>query len=454
MTPSKRNLLAGIALALPRLVGCIVWGSALAQSAVPSNKGLDAAASIQGAEFDATVKTARSEFQSTRLEGPDFDATVKATQSQSQAVTRAATQTASEPKSNYARNLLQSDAFDKEIKRQSNQNSVALSATTPSLIEKVQKMLPKSAPYVGRLKSGDHVVVSQAGEEIIALIRSLVTSNPAERQSLLLKLQAFSESGIPEAMNFMGVIFEHGLFGAHPNMQRALAFYKSAAAAHYQPGVYNLALAAAYERDGASTANTRAFNLISKAASLGEESSYRVCGLGSFLSFRRNDQTAAVNFSKNCYSPLAGLPKASFNTGLTTQERVKLLRDSLSTGADDAYTVIERITRKDAATDQSFTYCKYVLLNRFRQTGKLDGIRDSASRCYRQFAKDTGNKLNDQQLHDQIVAGISGFVSAETAELKQIRLSNHFHYSWSVPYLPFLQADADFFEPLLSRAKP
>lgn len=432
MTTYKHTLLTEIALYLPRLAVVIACGSALAQPATLYNKTMDAADSLQGS---------------------DFDATVKATKKQSQATTRAAMQAAPGQQFNYARNLLQSETFENEAQRQKQQNSKVVSSATPSLIEKVQKALPKSAPYVGRLQSGEHVVVSSNGEEVIGLIRALATGNATEQQARLLKLQSFSESGNPEAMNFMGVIFEHGLFGAHLDMHRALSYYKSAAAARYQPAVYNLALAAAYNRDGGS-GETNAFNLISKAAALGAESSYRVCGLGSFLSFRRNDQTAAINFSKNCFSTLAGLSKASFGQNLTTLERVKLLRDSLATGADDAYAVIERITRKEAATDQSFIYCKYTLLNRFRQTEKLEGLRNAASHCYRQFAKDTGNSFNNTLLHDQAVAGISGFIPLEMADLKKTRSSNHFHYSWSAPYLPFLQTDVDLFEPLLSRAKP
>ena len=434
MTRSIRFHLAGIALTLSTLISALVSSRALAQPFLPSDKAPNVAATLQG---------------------PDFDASVKATQKQSQTVTRAAaTQSAADSKPNYARDLLQSDGFDREIKHQKSQNAESASSITPTLIGKIQKMLPKSAPYVGRLAIGTHVTVSQSGEEIIDLIRTLATSNPAGRESLLAKLQAFSENGAPEALNFMGLIFEHGLFGARSSMPKALAYYKSAASAGYQPGTYNLALAAAYGRDSDSSKGaTNAGSLIARAASLGDEASYRVCGLGSFLSMRRNDQTAAVNFARNCFSPLAGLSKATFNQDLTTQERVKLLRDSLSTGADDGYPLLENVTRKDAATDPSFTYCKYLLLNRYRQTKNLDGVRDSASRCHRQFVKATGNKAVDNQMHDQAVAGITGFVSTEAAELKQIRQSNHFHYSWSVPYLPFMQADVDHFAPLLSPPK-
>jgi len=281
----------------------------------------------------------------------------------------------------------------------------------------------------------------------------LTTSSATDQSASLRKLQSLSETSVPEATNFMGVIFEHGLFGARIDIQRALAYYKSAATANYQPAIYNLALAAAYGRD-TSASETEAINLISRAAALGKESSHRVCGLGSFLSFRRGDQTAAIRFSALCASPLANLAKASYAPDLTTTERVKLLRDSLATGADDGYAVIERITRPEAPNDKAFTFCKYALINRYRKTEKYENLRDDASKCYYQFTKATGNSFNDKLLFDQVMAGITGFVPAEIAELKQIRLSSRFHYAWSVPYLPFSQADVDRFEPLLSRAKP
>ena len=431
MMKLKQHIIRSIAT-LPQLAGLFFLGSALAQPTVPPSKVGDAAAALQG---------------------PDFDVAVKATQTQSQAVVRAAAQSAAGLQPNYAHDLLQSEGFDKEVQRQGNHNPTVVSFVTPDIITRARGMLPKPSQLISGLKYGKHIVVSQNGEEIITLIRTLATSSLTEQPALLRKLQGFSARGAPEAMNFMGFVLEHGLFNARPDMQHALAYYKSAAAARYQPALYNLALAAAYGRD-ASVGQTQAMTLISKAAALGEESSSRVCGLGSFLGFRRNDKVAAVKFSKNCFSPLANLSKASFNADLTVPERVKLLRDSLATGADDAYVVIERVTRTEAMTDKNFTYCKYKLVNHYRKTKQFNDLRNAAGHCYQQFTKDTGNSFNNKQMRKQAIAGISVFVPAEIDSLKQRRLSNHFHYAWSAPYLPFTQMDVDLFTPLLSRAKP
>ena len=51
----------------------------------------------------------------------------------------------------------------------------------------------------------------------------------------------------------------------------------------------------------------------------------------------------------------------------------------------------------------------------------------------------------------QAVASITGFVPAEIAALEAMRKSNHFHYAWSVPYLPFTQQDVNLFEPLMAQ---
>ena len=49
--------------------------------------------------------------------------------------------------------------------------------------------------------------------------------------------------------------------------------------------------------------------------------------------------------------------------------------------------------------------------------------------------------------------GIASFAMTEVRALEQSRQTNRFHYSWSVPYLPFAQRDVDLYEPVMKEAK-
>ncbi|MGC7532727.1 hypothetical protein ACPWML_27275, partial [Pandoraea pneumonica] len=78
----------------------------------------------------------------------------------------------------------------------------------------------------------------------------------------------------------------------------------------------------------------RAAALIDKASSIASDGSFRVCGFGAFLSYRRGDSERSARYSKNCFSALANIPKALYDERTTTPQKIGLLRESIATGID------------------------------------------------------------------------------------------------------------------------
>jgi hypothetical protein len=344
---------------------------------------------------------------------------------------------------------LNSLVIKNETKNQQQLNQASVASATPSLVEQVGATLPKLAQIGGQLKYGEHIVISQEGPEIIALIRSLVTRKQSDQRAVIARLQEFASNGKPEAVHFLGFSFEHGLYGAPKSLSQATKYYQLAAAQNYQPSLYNLGLIAAYGKSGNAPDLERGLAWMAKAMTIANDTSGRVCGLASFLAFRTNRQPEAVRFAKGCNSALAHIPRASLGDTESLPIRVGWLRDSIATGADDGYSLIAKISKPLIKTDNNFTFCKYVLINRHYRRATLPNIKDEAARCVDQVGKMVGSEKGWSVQREQIIAGVASFVPMEIETLKNMRKSNKFHYSWTVPYLPFAQAETDLFEPLL-----
>ena len=348
----------------------------------------------------------------------------------------------------YAASLMDSKEFGQEVVRVQNQNRLVSKSVTQEVVDNTRKMLPKFNDVGSELKFGAHNTVSKDGEKVIIIIRNLTSGSEADRQANLKKLTELSSEGVPEAMNFIGFAEEYGLFGAHVNVPKAIQFYKAAAAANYQPAIYNLALASAYGKD--ARADMRAATMyIQKAAMISPDSSFRVCGFGSFLNYRQGNQSVALRFASGCPSPLAGLPQAlSTNTG-TFEQRIEALRKSIATGVDDGLPLLAKLAEQQKKNDGQYIYCKYSLVQKYWYRNNTEHLKTDALECFNKNTLPTDNKNSDIARRDQAIPGIVAFVPTEISALQSLRKSNHFHFSWSVPYLPFPQSEVDLFEPLI-----
>jgi len=70
-----------------------------------------------------------------------------------------------------------------------------------------------------------------------------------------------------------------------------------------------------------------------------------------------------------------------------------------------------------------------------------------------QTGRFSNGNANTRVLRDQVIAGVAAFVPTEISTLASMRRSNHFHYGWSVPYLPFGQQEVNLFEALMPKGK-
>jgi hypothetical protein len=343
------------------------------------------------------------------------------------------------------------EAVKQEEQRQKVLNQSAVKATTPAAIDEIRASLPKFAQIGGQLKYGEHIVVSKEGQEIVSLIRSLTNKPQTDIGSTLRRIQEFASQGKPEALHFLGFAYEFGIFGVPKQIGKAISYYQSAAARNYQPSFYNLALIAAYGRGGTIDSD-QALRYVTRAQGLANDTSGRVCGMASFLSFRAGKYEDAFRLSRGCTSPLAHLARATSGDTETLSQRVVWLRDSIATGVDDGYAQIAKISRPLAKNDNNYTFCKYALVNRHHKTQDFKRLREEATQCVDQMPKNTDNGQGPLSLREQVIAGVTSFVPTEIATLSNMRKSNRFHFGWSVPYLPFAQSEMDLFEPLLLKA--
>jgi TPR repeat protein len=342
-------------------------------------------------------------------------------------------------------NLFQGGQLESAMKKNQQQNAEVANSVTPDVITDTQSKLPKFNDFIGKIRYGTHNTVSKNGEQVVTLIRTVVT-DPTQKDNALHQLLALARSNNPEAQNFIGFILANGLFGATKDQARAVEYFKASAAASYQPAIYNLALDAAYNNQNLEQATT----YILRASNIGKDSSTRVCGFASFLFYRQNESKSAMRYTHECGSALAGLSVAAYDPTITYAKRVDLLRASIGTGVNDAYPLLERIAQENASNDSQFLYCKYNLLNRVRRQPQL-AINDLAAQCYDKITHDPARDKTDPNRRSQAILGITSFVTSERVALDLLKSSNHFHYSWIVPYLPFQQQDVDLFAPLFPR---
>lgn len=347
--------------------------------------------------------------------------------------------------------ITNTEAVRQEEQRQKALNQSAVTATTPAAIDEIRASLPKFAQIGGQLKYGEHIVVSKEGREIISLIRSLTNKPPTDIGTTLRRIQEFASQGNPEASHFLGFAHELGIFGAPKQIGKAVSYYQSAAASNYQPAFYNLSLIAAYGKSGVIDSD-QALRYVTRAQGLANDTSGRVCGMASFLSFRAGKHQDAFRLSRGCSSPLAHLARATAGETETLNQRVVWLRDSIATGVDDGYAQIAKISRPHAKNDNNFTFCKYALVNRYYKSQDFKRLRDDATQCVDQMGKTTDNAQGAMSLREQVIAGVTSFVPTEITTLSNMRKSNRFHFGWAVPYLPFAQSEMDLFEPLLLKA--
>lgn len=359
---------------------------------------------------------------------------------------RAADQPATTPEVQWNKQLLGSGQVEQVAATLAQSHKAAADSVDESMIDKMKRSLPSLNQLGSSLKYGSFSVVSSQGPEVIALVRTIPMLSGAERRDALTKLWNFSKQGVPESQNFVGFVYEYGLFGVPKNIRTARAYYTAAASRRYQAAMLNLATIAYFGKDQSADQDA-ARDLIHAAADVGVESSGRVCGLASFIEYRRGNIDAALRSGKFCYSALANIPNAAYGYQLPIAQRVKMLRDSIGSGAPDGYRWLEEVTQK-AGPDPEFLYCKYRLINRLHTAPTTVDLKTLARSCYESSARPSGVIQEDSA-----VQGIVGFVVTEQRQLEQMRQSNRFHYAWSVPYLPFSQGDVDLFEPAMKGTK-
>ena len=412
------------------LIGNVAHGQSVGQQARPAPDLQSAAATLSSPEFsNLRIDAAR---QAAAVAGSAMNA----------------------PKQ-YNTELLKSPQIQQVAASTQNSNKTIEGSIGENAIRLAQLNLPSlSGPgfdqFASELKFGKFVTQSERGPEIILLIRSLGTRAEKDRAPLLRRLQVYSSQGYPEAVNFVGVIYEYGLFQTPRDIVRAVEFYKAAAQRRYQPALYNLATIAYFGKAGpANLAESE--RLVNMAQTIGAEGSFRVCGLSAFLQFRQGNRADAMRQAKNCKSALANLPNAAFGTEFSALERIKMLRESIAAGADDGFSLLVDTARR-IPNDKNFYFCKYAIIDRIRFGAIPPNLKQWAGDCYLKFNAETsasGHKIAS----DMATMGIAGFVSSEVSALQNLRRTNRFHHSWSVPYLPFGQPEVDLFQTIMPKGK-
>jgi TPR repeat protein len=334
--------------------------------------------------------------------------------------------------------------IQREADRQATSNRQTIQATSSQLVDKVKEGLPKLDGLGTHLRLGETITASEEGKTVIAAIRKLPRTQGSEQQALIQQLAGFASAGVPEAIHFMGFLHETGMFNTVKNPAKAYQLYAAATAKSYAPSAYNQALMQAYGRLTNTNASL-ATSLLVLSNNLARDTSGRVCGMLSFLTYRSGNFKESLGAAKGCASPLANLAKAT-DASQPTPQRVTWLRDSLSTGVDDGFAALVNATRAEAKSDPNGTFCKYALVAKHFNNTSPKNLRTEAQHCLSYVAKNLGGNTGPLSVQEQMVAGISGFVPAEIGELKKLRQANRFKYSWPVPYLPFTQQEVDLFE--------
>lgn len=339
-----------------------------------------------------------------------------------------------------------------EMVRQKQSANAVLEQVNPKSVEAFKATLPRAVEFANRLKRGEAITASAEGAKVIGQIRVLLGTGQNDKTAALKFIQAQANQGNPEALNFLGIAHEMGLLGLKKNIRLAMNQYIKAADQKYVPSIYNLALIEAYGRNG-EPEPARALAMLIHASEIAEDSSGRVCGMASFLAYRLQRHTQSQSLARSCASPLAGLAKASDNNE-PIHQRLKLLRDVVSTGIDDAYKEMIHITKASAATDPSQNHCKYKLVYQHRNDRNFLNLRQSAQECVNAVSFSSGNDIKQVNfLRSQAADAIAGFVPGEVLALAQMRQNNKAHHSWPVPFLPFSQDEMDEYADFVAKEK-
>lgn len=327
----------------------------------------------------------------------------------------------------------------KDLERQaaSSHARIVGEVETPEIKPQSAKSLTDAAQqqgmqYLERMRFGKHVTVSTDGEKVIGLIRDTLKQETAPKA--LASLKVLAERDIAEAQNYMGFLTEYGLFGFAKNQAKAYEWYTKSAQFNYQPALYNMAKMQFFLRDNLEGAEV----LVEQAQKIGPEYSHRVCGLASYLSMRAKNTAVMISHAKNCSSPLAAFGNIEATNELDI--KIKLLRDSLSSGASDGYSYLQKVT-SNLENDPQLLGCKYKLLSKYRLvTANWKALPSEALDC----------AIKSKYKEPQIAAGrITGFIRVELESIQKLKRGNKFHFNWSVPFLPFTQSEVDLFLPVM-----
>jgi hypothetical protein len=378
------------------------------------------------------------------LGSPEFAALRQSVARQAAAATKATDSITS----NYSADLLKSRQLERHARHMMASHEEIEKKVGPEQIRLAQLTLPGIDQFTSDLKNGKYVSVSSRGPEIIHLIRTLPMREAKDQTGILKRLQIFSAQGYPEAQNFAGNIVEFGLYGNTADSAKAEAYYKLAALQRYQPALFNLALMKYFGKSSRPDV-PEASRLFRQAYAIGAESSYRVCGMAAYLEYRSSKPADSMKYANNCRSPLAKIPNALYTPGLNLPDKIKMLKDSISAGANDGFKILADLTRS-VPNDTEYLACKYKILDQVRFSPITSNLRDTAKECY--FALAPSANLPDGRARSEIaVINIAGFATKELAALTQQRRANKLHPEKSVPYLPFTQADVELFDTIYSR---
>jgi TPR repeat protein len=313
-----------------------------------------------------------------------------------------------------------------------------------SFLQQMRDKLPKAETFVNEIKYPTPITVSPHGRDVVNMIRAVML-RPGERSVWLDRLQEQASYSVPEALNFMGWVFENAHFNVPRDMSKAVRFYSAAATQGYTPAYYNLALVAAYRRHP-EPPESAALPYLSKALAV-QDSSGRVCGMATFLSLRARDTNQAELFAQKCNSPLAILGNYK-TTSKAPDERNSHLRDLAGLGVYDGFAIIAEISRPDAANDPARTHCTHWLahkvLREARSNIEPQSQLDSARACLRLNNTKFTNSLDEQQA----VLAVDGNVRTYVANAKKLQAQSKYGAGRSVPYLPFTSVDLELFSPI------
>lgn len=306
---------------------------------------------------------------------------------------------------------------------------------------------PRFVQFGNDLKYGKPIVVSESGEEIVSFIRSFVRMDPGAYAQPLAQLKALADRGTPEALNFVGFIYEYGLFQVSRNLERASDYYRAAAAGRYQPALLNLGSMTYFGRGIKNDANA-AYRLISLANAIGPESSSRVCGMGALMAYRLSIASDALKFSRGCNSPLAALATAKYGQGQDLKNFAHL-RNSIIAGADDGFDVIADLgARMPPRPD--FMQCRFKVIGQARLNTEPGKVRAAIHHCVTTDSARISHAKTPEQA-DTAISELTGSVMLELQTMAAARKGARFQHAMSVPYLPFSQVDVNQWLPLIEK---